>query len=77
MPDKLQVSIIGLGLIGASAGLALRRHTDRVTVVGHDPNPTAAGTAKKAGAVDRTEWNLINAISGADRVLLALPLDQV
>ena len=77
MPDKLQVSIIGLGLIGASAGLALRRHADRVTVVGHDPNPTVAGAAKKAGAVDRTEWNLINAISGADRVLLALPLDQV
>jgi prephenate dehydrogenase len=77
MPDKLQVSIVGLGLIGASAGLALRRHADRVTVVGHDPNPTAAGAAKKAGAVDRTEWNLINAISGADRVLLALPLDQV
>ena len=77
MPDKLQVSIIGLGLIGASAGLALRRHADRVTVVGHDPNPSVAGAAKKAGAVDRTEWNLINAISGADRVLLALPLDQV
>ena len=27
--------------------------------------------------MDRTEWNLINTISGADRVLLALPLDQV
>jgi prephenate dehydrogenase len=77
MPDKLQVSIIGLGLIGASAGLALRRHADRVTVVGHDPSPNLAGAAKKSGSVDRTEWNLINAISGADRVLLALPLDQM
>lgn len=77
MPDKLQVSIIGLGLIGASAGLALRRHADRVTVVGHDPNSSLAGAAKKAGAVDRTDWNLIGAISGADRVLLALPFDQV
>ncbi len=77
MPDKLQVSIIGLGLIGASAGLALRRHADRVTVIGHDLDPSIAGAAKKAGAVDRTEWNLINAISRADRVLLALPLDQV
>jgi prephenate dehydrogenase len=77
MPDKLQVSIIGLSLIGASAGLALRRHADRVTVVGHDPDPSIAGAAKKAGAVDRTEWNLISAVSGADRVLLALPLNQV
>jgi prephenate dehydrogenase len=46
-------------------------------VVGHDPDPALAGAAKKAGAVDRTEWNLINAVTGADRVLLALPLDQV
>ncbi len=77
MPDKLQVTIVGLGLIGTSAGLALRRFADRVYVVGHDPNPGLAGAAKKAGAVDRTEWNLINAISGADRVLLALPPDQL
>lgn len=77
MPDKLQVTIIGLGLIGASAGLALRRHADRVFVVGHDPDPSVAGAAKKAGAVDRTDWNLFGAIREADRVLLALPLDQM
>ena len=77
MPDKLQVTIVGLGLIGASAGLALRRHSDRVTVVGHDPDPTVTGAARKAGAVDRTDWNLISAVRGADRILLALPLDQV
>lgn len=77
MPDKLQVTIVGLGLIGTSAGLALRRYADRVYIVGHDPNTGLAGAAKKAGAVDRTDWNLINAISGADRVLLALPPDQI
>jgi prephenate dehydrogenase len=77
MPDKLQVTIIGLGLIGTSAGLALRRYADRVYVVGHDPDASLAGAAKKAGAVDRTDWNLIAAVSGADRILLALPPDQV
>jgi len=77
MPDKLQVTIVGLGLIGASAGLALHRFTERVYVVGHDPDSGLAAAAKKCGAVDRTDWNLIGAISKADRVLLALPPDQI
>ncbi len=77
MPDKLQVSIIGLGLVGASAGLALRRHSDRIQIVGHDRDPGKAGRAKSAGAVDRTEWNLVNAVRNADRILLALPLNEI
>jgi prephenate dehydrogenase len=77
MSDKLQVAIVGLGLIGTSAGLALRRFQDRVTVVGHDRNPEVAGRARKMGAVDRTEWNLINTVATADRILLATPLDEI
>ncbi len=77
MTDKLQVTIVGLGLIGASAGLALRRYQDKVTVVGHDRDPGAAGQAKKLGAVGRTDWNLVGAVSGADRVLLALPAAEI
>ncbi len=75
--ERLQISIVGLGLIGASAGLALHRHADRVFVVGHDPDSALAANAKKIGAVDRTEWNLVAAVAKADRVLLALPVEQV
>jgi prephenate dehydrogenase len=77
MANKLQITIIGLGLIGASAGLALRRYQDKVQVVGHDRNPSTAAKAKSMGAVDRTDWNLINAVSNADRVLLALPISEI
>ena len=77
MAEKTQVTIVGLGLIGASAGLALRRYSDRVTVVGHDRNGSAAGQAKSMGAVDRTDWNLINAVRNADRILLATPINEV
>ncbi len=73
MAEKMQITIIGLGMIGASAGLALRRYQDKVLLVGHDPDPARAGKAKQMGAVDRTEWNLINAVVKADRVLLTLP----
>jgi len=77
MSDKLQVTIVGLGMIGASAGLALRRYAQKVTIVGHDKDPAKASQAKSLGAVDRTEWNLIKAVSDADRVLLALPVSEI
>lgn len=77
MAEKLQITIIGLGLVGASVGLALRRYPDKVRVIGHDKNSGAAGQARSMGAVEKTEWNLINAVSAADRVLLAMPLSDV
>lgn len=77
MTEKLQIAIVGLGLIGTSAGLALRRFQDKVTVIGHDRDPGNAGLAKKLGAVDRTEWNLISTVAAADRVLLALPVSEL
>jgi prephenate dehydrogenase len=77
MADKLHVAVVGLGLIGASLGLALRRYPEKVTVVGHDPSPDLSSKAKRAGAVDRSEWNLINATAGADRIVLALPLNEI
>ena len=77
MTDKLHVAVVGLGLIGTSVGLALRRYPEKVTVVGHDPSPELSSKAKRAGAVERAEWNLISAIAKADRIVLALPLDQI
>lgn len=77
MAEKMQITIVGLGLIGASAGLALKKYREKVVIVGHDKNMTLAGQARKLGAVDRTEWNLINATRGADRILLAVPPEEV
>jgi prephenate dehydrogenase len=77
MTEKLQITIVGLDLIGSSAGLALRRYADKLSIVGHDKDSKLAAKAKKMGAVDRTEWNLISAVSEADRILLALPADQI
>ena len=77
MAEKLHVAIVGLGLVGQSIGLALRRYPEKVTVVGHDPSPDLSGKAKRAGAVDRTEWNLISTIAPADRIILALPLNEL
>jgi prephenate dehydrogenase len=71
------VTIVGLGLIGSSAGLALRQAGVADTVVGHDCDPEANRLAKKLGAVDRTDWNLISACEHSDLVILATPVGAI
>ncbi|MBI3953568.1 MAG: prephenate dehydrogenase/arogenate dehydrogenase family protein [Chloroflexi bacterium] len=70
-----RITIVGLGLIGGSIGLALKAaKLHSVEVVGHDVTRSALGDAKKRGAVDRTEGSLREALKGADLVVLAVPV---
>lgn len=73
----IQITIIGLGQIGASVGLALADHKDEVSTVGHDKNPELAQRAKKIGAVEKIVYNLPASVEAADLVLLAIPVDQI
>ncbi len=74
---KPSVTIVGLGLIGGSIGLALRRAGAAATVVGHDQDPDANRKARQLGAVDKAEWNLIAACEEAHLVILATPLGAI
>jgi prephenate dehydrogenase len=58
-------------------GLALREAGVASAVVGHDKEPAVHGRAKKLGAVDRTDWNLISACEKSDLVLLATPAGAI
>lgn len=71
------ISILGLGLRGASMGLALQREEASFEIVGHDRDPEATQAAKRSGAVHRTEWNLHNACEGADMIVLAVPYAEL
>ena len=64
-----QVTIIGLGLIGSSIGMAIRSARKNVKVVGFDHNSGVQSRAKKIGAIDDTEWRLNKAIEDADLVV--------
>lgn len=75
MPVK--ITIIGLGQIGASMGLALAAHKDKVVTTGHDKEIGVEQRAKKLGAVDQTSHNLPAAVEGADLVILALPVSEI
>ena len=69
-----KISIIGLGLIGTSIGLALRSAKPKeLEIVGHDREPTAGRGAKGRGALNSLEWNLFKCIDGADMVIIATP----
>ena len=73
----IQITIIGLGQIGASIGLALAKHKEKILRCGHDPEPTRAKNMEKVGAVDKIFFNLPESVRDADIVLLALPAGQV
>lgn len=75
MPVK--ITIIGLGQIGASIGLALAAHKDKVFTTGHDKEIGVEGRAKKLGAVDQTNHNLPASVEDADLVILALPVSEI
>ena len=75
--SKPRVTIIGLGLIGTSMGLALQTSELVEQIVGHDKNRLASNQAKSLGAVDKVDWNLVSACERADLVILAIPLDAI
>jgi prephenate dehydrogenase len=70
---RARISIIGLGLVGASLGLAIRQAKPELEVVGHDASNDATKQALKLGAIEKSEWNLINACATADLLILATP----
>jgi len=72
-----QVSILGLGLIGSSLGLALKRGDSHPRVVGFDTSGEALHRAARSGAIDRSAGTLADACSGSDAVILAAPVRAI
>ena len=71
------LTVIGLHQIGASIGMALEIHKEKITRTGHDPAPHLAQNLLKKKAFDRISANLHDAVRDAQIVVLAVPADQV
>ena len=71
--DGRNVFIIGLGLIGGSVALGLKRAAWPGLVLGYDADAAALKAAIEAGAVDRAA-GLTDGCRSADLVYLAVPL---
>jgi prephenate dehydrogenase len=74
---SVQITIVGLGQIGSSIGLALKAHNVTMRRVGHDKDPQAGKEAQQIGAVDDVKYNLPASIRDAKIVFLALPLSEM
>ena len=69
------VTIIGLGLIGGSIGLALRqRERPGWKIVGYSRRQETVAKASSSGAIERGETDLKDAVKKAEFVIIATPV---
>src|SRR5512139_91175 len=74
---SVRITIVGLGQIGSSIGLALKARDLDIHRIGHDKEPQAAKESQRAGAVDDVKYNLPASVRESQIVILALPLAAV
>ncbi|MBI3622203.1 MAG: prephenate dehydrogenase/arogenate dehydrogenase family protein [Nitrospirae bacterium] len=68
------MALIGVGLIGGSLGLAVKRKRLAGEIVGYAPDQAALKRAVQRGAIDRAARTAAEAVREADLVVLATPV---
>ncbi len=79
---RIQVGILGMGRLGASIGLALKRAVksnprQEFIITGYDSSGENAAAAQKRGALDATAGSPAEAAAEKEIVVLALPYADV
>lgn len=69
-----QLGLIGCGLMGGSFALALKKARLVKRVVGYSKSPSTTERARQMGVIDVEAPSALLAVSGADIVLLAVPV---
>jgi prephenate dehydrogenase len=72
-----KITIIGVGLLGGSIGLAVKRRRLAPEVAGFVRRPASLKDCEKAGALDYATTDLSAAVSNADLIILCTPLSQM
>lgn len=72
--DVRRLSIIGVGLLGGSVGLAARSYLTNCKVTGYGHRRQTLEKAQEVGAIDHGSDNLGKAVEGADLVVLCTPV---
>lgn len=68
------VAIIGLGLLGGSIGLAVRADMPGIKTSGYDADPAVRSRARELQLADTVFDDPAEAVSGADLVILCVPV---
>ena len=69
-----QLGVIGCGLMGGSFALALKRAGRVKRVVGYSKSPSTTDLARRMGVIDAEAESALQAVSGSDIVLVAVPV---
>jgi prephenate dehydrogenase len=72
-----KIAIVGVGLIGGSLALALKKSVAVHTVVGWDTDKENLLLAQRLGVVDVAATSMEQAVSDADVVILAVPVGSM
>ena len=72
-----KVTLVGVGLLGGSLGLALKKKHRAKSVVGYVRRPASVAECERAGAVDVATVDLRVAIQDADLIILCTPIAQM
>jgi prephenate dehydrogenase len=72
-----KISLIGVGLLGGSLGLAARRRMLADQVVGFVRRQASVRECEKAGAVNLATRDLEEAVSGSDLIVFCTPIAQM
>jgi prephenate dehydrogenase len=72
----MRLTVVGLGLIGGSMAIDLRKSRFATEIIGVDKRPEHAVEAERLGIVDSVT-DFESGVKTADLVLLALPVDQI
>lgn len=76
MPFR-KITIVGVGLLGGSIGLAVRRHRLAGEIAGYVRRAASLQDCEKTGALDYATTDLLAAVSLADLIILCTPLAQM
>lgn len=71
---KGRVFVIGLGLIGGSLALCIKKEHPAVTVTGYDINSEQARLAKMLGIIDEVAENISEGAIPANLIIIAAPV---
>src|SRR5580765_4758015 len=69
-----RISVLGVGLLGGSIGLAAKSALNDVEIVGYGHRKATLERAVEVGAIDRFEMKVTEAVEGADLVILCTPV---
>ncbi len=71
----MKIAIIGLGLMGGSLGLALKKHFQDIKVFGYDHNSKHEQEALKLGLIDKTVS--FEELKKSDMIFLTIPVESI